>query len=323
MTTSRLKQKPNVTGKNNFNSSDFNLFEMKSPIPRLTSFIRKFRAIRRIILILAWTFFCMPVQACLLKLHGNWKVRFICVYWRNVSRLFGMKTRIFGTVVESGCYKTEKKQDKRPVIYIANHTSWLDIPVMGGIAPGAFVAKEEIKNWPLISTLCKLGRVLFVSRQRQNTKKEQISMQQRLKEDKNLILFPEGTSTNGSHLLPFLSSFFVLAKPLNNKQTDYPIPIIQPVSIVYDHLNMLPVNRRQRVIYSWFGDMELAPHLWQLSQWYSMRCSLIFHDPLYPEDFESRKDLAFATWNIVANGTAALRQTAPDVEIHKTISFKS
>ncbi|CAI3928468.1 1-acyl-sn-glycerol-3-phosphate acyltransferase (PlsC) (PDB:1IUQ) [Commensalibacter communis] len=284
-------------------------------LSKFSSIYQRIRAAKKIGIVLIWTILCMPFQSLFIKLPGSAKINFARFYWRNVSRILGLDLRIFGKLAEQ---KHQSSSQKRPIIYIVNHTSWLDIASIGGLVPGAFVAKEEIGSWPVISTLCRLGRVLFVSRQRQSTIKEQQTMEKRLEEGGNLILFPEGTSTEGSHLAPFLSSFFVLAKPIA-KNVAYPIPIIQPISVVYDRLGMLPVNRFRRPIYSWYGDMELTPHLWDFCKWSEMRASIIYHQPLYPEDFKNRKQLSKKTWDIIATGTAYLRQGKSDEDIKKII----
>ena len=85
-------------------------------------------------------------------------------------------------------------------------------------------------------------------------------------------------------------------------------PLIQPVSIVYDRLAGLPVTRSRRSVFAWYGDMDLAPHLWQAAQWRGKRVSLQFHPPLDPADFPSRKALSQAAWQVIADGASALRQ---------------
>ncbi|CAK7192901.1 hypothetical protein COMNV_01111 [Commensalibacter sp. Nvir] len=298
--------------KRQFNKINLSLDIIDYPplFPKLSFLFRKIRAIRKIASILAWTIMAMPVQIVLLKLPGKGKKTFVCFFWRNVCRLLGVKLTFYGTIL-STCSQQSTLQN-RPVLYVVNHTSWLDIPTIGGLATGCFVAKEEVGTWPLISILCKLGRVIFVSRQKKSTAKEHLIMTQRLQNGDSLILFPEGTSSNGSHLLPFMSSFFVLAKPLKKNMSTYPTPIIQPISIVYDRLGMLPVNRLQRPVCSWYGDMELAPHLWEFCQWSDLHASIVFHDPLYPEHFTNRKELAQKTWEVIAHGTSTLRQRRPD-----------
>jgi 1-acyl-sn-glycerol-3-phosphate acyltransferase len=70
----------------------------------------------------------------------------------------------------------------------------------------------------------------------------------------------------------------------------------------------LPVGRGSRAVFAWYGDMDLAPHVWALAQWRGKRVSMLFHAPLDPADFASRKALSQATWQIVADGASALRQ---------------
>lgn len=278
-------------------------------------FLKKIRAILRIFTILGWTGMAIPVQSIFVKLPGKLKTNFARYYWYIVGKLLGLRLHTFGKII---ALDSKKGQD-RPILYIANHCSWLDIVTIGGLLPGCFVAKKEVGTWPLISILCKLGRVSFVSRQRHSTAKEQIELQSRLRNNDSLILFPEGTSSDGSHLYPFMSSFFALAKPHGKNTITYKTPIIQPISITYDRLDMLPVNRFTRPIYCWYGDMELAPHLWNLSQYSDMHASVIFHDPLYPENFKTRKHLAQETWDIIAKGTVALRSNHSKDEIKKII----
>jgi len=86
--------------------------------------------------------------------------------------------------------------------------------------------------------------------------------------------------------------------------------LIQPVSVVYDRLEGLPVNRTTRPVFAWYGDMDLGPHVWQLLKRRTIRATIMLHPPLAPEDFPSRKALANAAWKAVADGAARLRQNA-------------
>ena len=163
------------------------------------------------------------------------------------------------------------------------------------------MAKDDVAGWPIVGTIARLGRTVFVSRSRHGIERERDQMRERLVAGDDLILFPEGTSSDGSRVLPFHSSFFAAAY-------GDAAPLIQPVSIVYDRLAGLPVGRVSRSVFAWYGDMNLAPHVWALAQWRGKRVSLLFHRPLDPADFESRKALSLATWQVVADGAAALRQ---------------
>jgi len=264
--------------------------------PAQPHLLRHWRAFRRIAYVLLFLPIAVTVQGVLLLLDRAQKVTFPAFFWATISRMLGLHVRTLGTPIGA-----HRNAAGRPVIYVCNHSSWLDIPAIGGEITGCFVAKDDVAGWPVISTVARLGRTIFVSRNRGATLRERDEMQAALAAGDDLILFPEGTSSDGSRVLPFRSSFFAAAYGDAK-------PLIQPVSVVYDRLAGLPVTHASRTVFSWYGDMTLAPHVWQVAQWSGKRASLLFHRPLDPADFADRKALAAATWQVVADGAAVLRQ---------------
>ncbi|OAJ68597.1 1-acyl-sn-glycerol-3-phosphate acyltransferase [Gluconobacter cerinus] len=267
--------------------------------------------VARLAAVLIWAFWVSIIQFVLIRLPGSGKIRVPRIFWRMISCILGLQVRIVGTRAGKILNAKDVQRGERPIIYVANHCSWLDIPVVGGTLHTVFVAKGEVGSWPLIGTISRLGRTIFVSRNRQNTGKELQEMTEHLWNGDDIVLFPEGTSTDGSRVLPFLSSFFAVAKPGRLDQAGMPKPpptLVQPVSIVYDRLEGLPVGRSRRSVFSWYGDMDLTPHLWSFCQWRSMRATILLHPPLDPENFRSRKELANATFKAVSEGAAKLRQ---------------
>jgi 1-acyl-sn-glycerol-3-phosphate acyltransferase len=265
-------------------------------------FARRFRATRRGVAILALTLPSMVVQAICLVLPGGAKVAFPRLFWRLFARTLGLDVRVVGELAS--------KRSGRPVIFVSNHSSWVDIPVVGGVLPAPFVAKGDIERWPVVRTIARLGRTVFVSRQRGSTARELDAMQAVLARGDNLILFPEGTSSDGSRVLPFRSSFFALAegKGINDPARR---PLIQPVSVVYDRLNGLPAGRSSRPVFAWYGDMDIASHFWRMTQHLDMRVTVLLHAPLDPATFPDRKSLSQAVWQTVADGASMLRQNRP------------
>jgi 1-acyl-sn-glycerol-3-phosphate acyltransferase len=130
----------------------------------------------------------------------------------------------------------------------------------------------------------------------------------------NIILFPEGTSSDGSRVLPFRSSFFALAEGKAFGRMPYP-PIIQPVSVVYDRLNGLPAGRSSRPVFAWYGDMDIGSHFWRMAQYLDMRVTVLLHAPLDPAAFPDRKSLSQAVWQTVADGASILRQNRPPLPL--------
>jgi 1-acyl-sn-glycerol-3-phosphate acyltransferase len=263
---------------------------------------RRLRAARRGATIVALTLPCMAIQAVCLALPGRAKVVFPRFFWGRFARVLGLDVRVVGELAS--------KAAGRPVIFVSNHSSWVDVPVVGGVLTGSFVSKSDIADWPIIRTIAWLGRTIFVSRQRGSTARERDAMQAVLARGDNLILFPEGTSSDGSRVLPFRSSFFAVAEGMF---TDDPArrPLIQPVSVVYDRLNGLPAGRSSRPVFAWYGDMDIASHFWRMTQHLDMRVTVLLHAPLDPATFPDRKSLSQAVWQTVADGASMLRQNRP------------
>ena len=264
------------------------------------------RAIRRALIVLIWTVIALAIQSVLVLLPGPAQRSFARLYWSFVCMLIGVNVRMIGAVA----HRTE---DGRPVVFVSNHSSWLDVAVLGGRLPGCFVAKEEVGTWPVISTIARLGRTLYVRRSRSSTGRERDDMVARLKGGDNLILFPEGTTSDGSRVLPFRSAFLSIAEmPVTPEGKT---PIVQPVSVVYDRLAGLPAGRSSRALFAWYGDMEIGSHFWQLAQHKGLRATVLLHQPIDPARFASRKELNAACWDIVADGAATLRQNRPATPI--------
>jgi 1-acyl-sn-glycerol-3-phosphate acyltransferase len=257
--------------------------------------VRRFRAIRRAVVVLLWTLPSLLIQTVLMLLPGRGKVAFARIYWAGFARLLGLTVRVIGEPAATGA---------RPVVFVSNHSSWLDVPVLGGQLEGSFVAKSEVSTWPLVGTIARLGRSVFISRRRGATVNERDSMRGRLAAGDSLILFPEGTTSDGSRVMPFRSTFFAIA------EGEHP-PLIQPVSVVYDRLAGLPAGRACRPLFAWYGDMDIASHYWRLAQHRGLRATVLLHAPLDPALFPNRKALSQAVWATVADGAATLRQNRP------------
>ena len=262
---------------------------------------------RRVVLALLWTLPCAAVQAVLLLLPGHGKKWLARIYWAGICRVLGVERRVIGQVAPGG----------RPLLFACNHTSWLDVPALGGTLEACFVAKAEVGTWPVVRTIARLGRSVFVSRRPSETGRERDSMRARLLGGDNLILFPEGTSSDGARVLPFRSPFFAIVEAVGGDT----LPLIQPVSIVFDRLDYLPARRSTRPVSSWYGDMDLGSHFWRLARHRHLRATIVLHDPIDPASFTSRKAIAQAVWSVILGGNAALRQGRPFKEAAPVLSL--
>jgi len=239
---------------------------------------------------LAWTLAAMLIQAVLLLLPGRGKERFALVYWRGIAFCLGVRLTVRGRLAAH-----------RPALYIVNHCSWLDIVVLGSVLPGCFVAKAAVAQWPLIGWIAKLGRTIFVSRNRASVQRERTDLEARLAAGDNIILFPEGTTSDGARVMKFAPAFLSLA--------DAPAkPWVQAVTLVYDRLDNMPVRLCDRPEIAWYGDMELASHFNRIGRRRRIHATIILDPPLAPGTFGDRKMLAAAMEARIALTAAALRQ---------------
>lgn len=277
-----------------------------------SSLWRSMRCVWRLIIVLAWSLIGCVIQISCMFLPGKIHQHFPLFFWRTVCHIMGINIRTLGAIAGH----VSRRADGRRVVFVANHTSWIDILVLGAVLPAFFIAKADVRHWPFIGFLTRLGSTIYITRNRQEAGQNVRDILQRLNEGYNIAFFPEGTTSDGSSVRPFLTSLFAIAKPTSKKtqdELDLPSLLIQPVSLTYDRLEGLPVGRSRRAsVFSWFGDMYLVPHVWSLGKWRSMRASVLFHEPLKPESFPTRKALSNASYDLIRKGNEALRQNRID-----------
>ncbi|MDJ0949624.1 MAG: lysophospholipid acyltransferase family protein [Alphaproteobacteria bacterium] len=205
--------------------------------------------------------------------------------------------RIFDIHVEQ---RGEMRQE-RPTLFAANHCSYLDIIVLGGIVKGSFVAKKEIEAWPVFGFMAGLQRSIFIDRRPRYAAGQRDTLSERLLDHENVILFAEGTSSDGMRTKPFKSALFSVAE----LEVDGRPLVIQPVSITYTRLDGIPLGRHLRPLIAWYGDMELLPHGWTFLGLGRLTVVVEFHQPVTLDAFGSRKALAEHCSSVVAQGVAA------------------
>jgi 1-acyl-sn-glycerol-3-phosphate acyltransferase len=230
-----------------------------------------------LLLIAVWTGLLIPVQAAALLFGGRAAEVVPMLYHRGLARIIGLRVTVRGEISRV-----------RPTLFVVNHSSWLDITVIDSLLPVCFVAKREVAGWPVFGLLAKLQRTVFVERAVSRTASQRDMMAERLAAADNLVLFAEGTSGDGSGVLPFKTSFFALAeRPVNGRPLT-----VQPLSITYVAINGLPLGRHLRPVLTWFADMSMAPHAWGVLGIGPISVAVQFHDPVTIEAFGSRKALA-------------------------------
>jgi 1-acyl-sn-glycerol-3-phosphate acyltransferase len=222
----------------------------------------------------------MPVQYLLIKLKARPAKTLPHRYHRLVCRLLGIRLHISGEAL-----------DDMPVLFVSNHVSWLDIPVLSAIAPLSFVAKAEVGTWPFIAWLAKLQRTVFVDRTRRTLVKDKAGeIAGRLAAGEKIVLFAEGTSGDGNRILPFKSSLFSAAS-LAPGRPDINASV-RTVTLTYTRMHGLPIMRHERPRIAWYGDMDMMSHAWNLLRSGPLDVYIRLGSPIAIDQLADRKKLA-------------------------------
>jgi 1-acyl-sn-glycerol-3-phosphate acyltransferase len=246
------------------------------------------RAASITIVFLLVTLLLIPVQWLGVKLNAGWRRSLPHIYHRFVCKLMGARITVLGTPAKGG------------VLLTANHTGWIDIPVLSAVAPLSFVAKQEVNTWPFFGTLARLQRTVFVRRERSKALEDRDNIRRRLADGDTLVLFPEGTSSDGNRVLPFKSSLLSAAElSLGEGARHAPV---QPVSVSYVGLHGVPMGRENRALIAWYGDMDLVSHLWEALGAGPVDVVVELHPPLTIDETGGRKELAAAAEAAVRGG---------------------
>lgn len=180
-------------------------------------------------------------------------------------------------------------------LIVANHQSYLDIIIIASIIPTLFVARHDVRSWPILGWLASLGGTLFIDRKAFRgavTVTDQIGRM--LLQGINVQIFPEGTSTNGGQVLPFRSFLFTSVVSTGNS--------VLPLSINYESINSFPVTAQNRDILCWYGERTFVNHFWQLLSLRSANVSLSIHPPIAITSVDDAQSIAQAAFTSVEYG---------------------
>ncbi len=203
-------------------------------------------------------------------------------YHRVICALLGVRVRVVGA-----------RSGERPLLVLANHASWLDITVITAVAPVVFVAKREVAAWPFFGLLAKLQRSVFVDRQRRHKVVEaNAEIAQRLAEGDPVVLFAEGTSSDGNRVLPFRSALIGAAHDALAEAEHAGRVLIQPLSIAYTGLQGIPMGRQHRPVAAWYGGLDLMPHLKRIVEEGATDVVVTWGEPIAYDGTADRKTIA-------------------------------
>lgn len=218
------------------------------------------------------------------------------IWHRAVAAILGIKIVVEGEPVQD-----------RQVIYVANHLSYLDITVLTAIIPSSFVARGDLSGWPIAGLLARLQQTVFISRNRHDILDARDGIANAISSGRRLIIFAEGTSSDGTTVLPFKSSLFSLAieNPAGRKL------IVQPVTLSLIEVDGRPaIDSSVRDLYAWHGDMTLPPHILEFTRLRGAKIKVSFHAPRDSALYQDRKSLCSDCYGDVTRGLEPLARAA-------------
>ena len=182
-------------------------------------------------------------------------------------------------------------------LIVSNHVSYLDILAFSAASRCVFLAKSEIKSWPFIGWIASLTGTVFIDRTRRiQTHHLQPQLRKQLESGIPLVLFPEGTSTDGRHILPFRSSFFQAA-----------VSAAIPITAAHLSFELAEGEGDPATDIAYWGDMTLLPQFLKLLTKSRVTARLRFSD--HPREFSDRKQAAREMQQEVADLGAAETQS--------------
>jgi len=231
----------------------------------------------RALSVLAMVFFfyvvVAPLQWLALRCH-----------WRLALQIPGAFHRSALALLRIEVVVHDRPAHDTPLLIVSNHVSWTDICALSSVMPVCFLSKKEVAGWPIVATFAKLQRTVFVDRQQaRSIVGANKAMVERMRYGVCVVLFPEGTTFDGTELGHFHSSHFAAARDYLHHHAQADTFWVQPVAIRYSHSHV-----------AWFGDAELLPHLLELLSKPPVRCDMFFCEPVAMQGSADRKAIAQA-----------------------------
>ncbi|MCI4681453.1 lysophospholipid acyltransferase family protein [Candidatus Rhodoblastus alkanivorans] len=244
-----------------------------------------FRAILLILVLCGFYGIGVPIQT--LARRRGWALsRKIPVFFsQTVCTLLGLRVRFEG-----------ENLGPKPRMIVANHVSWSDILVLASRETPCFVAKSEVADWPVLGAFARVQDTIFVRREsRADVPRVNAALARKMIGGEDILLFGEGTSSDGAGVLNFKPSHFAAARDALRLSPDLAEITVQPAAIVYTHARGRKLDANGRRALAWFGDADLAPHIWLLLKSAPIDCVVRFGGAISFNADSDRKVVAYET----------------------------
>lgn len=196
-------------------------------------------------------------------------------------------------------------------LYVGNHMGFVDIFVLASKIPAMFITSQEMRETPLLGSLCEMGGCVFVERRsRTQIVNELGTLKQALEQGFNVVLYPEATSTNGEAVLPFKKTL-MMAGPQSNRP-------IQPGCINFTEINGEDFNLDNRDAVCWYGDMTFVEAIWGSLTTSSIKVQLEFLEPMYEAPDADRGHVAIKAHSLISAHFKPARRSI--VEVDQTVA---
>lgn len=256
--------------------------------------------LRAIAFVLAMTgafVFVVPVQWVARRRRWPLSHRIQTRFCRTMCAIIGIEVREHGRLAGDS-----------PRFVVANHVSWTDIIALASRYPLVFLAKREVAGWPVLGFLARLQGTVFVDRaNRRAIPLVNEALAERLRRGEDVVVFAEGTSSDGVGVLKFNASHFAMLRDLAANDEAAVQPTLAPAAIRYAPRSAGSGEDGGPFDVGWYGDMTFLPHLWNLMKRGGAKCHILWGEAVDPRSGD-RKALAAATEesvrNLLARGVA-------------------
>ena len=241
--------------------------------------MRSLRLFSILLCLIIFIIITIPIQFLLNIFQLKLKNTYPLLFYKVIKNIVGINidTEGFERII----------QKDTGTLYIANHVSWFDILCLGSILNARFIAKKEVASMGIFGFLAKLSNTFFIDNSNKNKIYEYNNfIREKLINGESLILFPEGTTSDGNSIRKFKSSLF---ECINSSES---LINVQPISICYVRKNNLPMGIYSRRFIAWVGETSMVNSMKEFLSSGSITVNLIFHPKVSMKQFSDRKELS-------------------------------
>ncbi|SFZ84889.1 lyso-ornithine lipid acyltransferase [Devosia enhydra] len=263
-----------------------------------------FRVLFFVLVMVPFMIVALPIQFLITRLNlPGWHI-LPRLFHRLGAIFLGLRVRVIG-----------QPNAGKPTLITANHISWTDIIAIGSVADVSFVAKQEVGRWPFVGFMASLQKTIFVDRtRRSDAGRTTREMGRRMADGGSVLLFAEGQSDIGTHVLPFRSALVGAAQHAMIEAGARDVAV-QPLTIAYTHLQGLPVSRNERSLIAWIRSKTTRENIREILSGGVRDVTVAFGLPRPLAEGEDRKAITRAAEADVRRMLVALNRGLPIPEL--------